>query len=129
MFDRGHLDHLALTAATPEAFATIRERLVARGATDGAVEDLGAFHSVWFDDPDGMRVELVLIVDERLQGIHAPQPLERCSQQRDRWALTADVSGPLSPYRSGSCPLPGVTAGRTAAARRWSRRRRAAGSS
>ena len=76
MFDRGHLDHLALTAATPEAFATIRDRLVARGATDGAVEDLGAFHSVWFDDPDGMRVELVLIVDERLQGIHAPQPLE-----------------------------------------------------
>jgi len=75
MFDRGHLDHLALTAASTEAFATIRDRLVARGATDGAVEDLGAFHSVWFDDPDGMRVELVLIVDERLQGIHAPQPL------------------------------------------------------
>src|SRR6185436_17769544 len=65
MFDRGHLDHLALTAATPTAFAAIRDRLVARGASDGAVEDLGAFHSVWFTDPDGMRVELVLIVDER----------------------------------------------------------------
>jgi catechol 2,3-dioxygenase-like lactoylglutathione lyase family enzyme len=76
MFDRGHLDHLALTAATPQTFATIRERLVARGATDGTVEDLGAFHSMWFTDPDGMRVELVCIVDERLQGIHAPQPLE-----------------------------------------------------
>ena len=33
MFDRGHLDHVALTAATPASFATIRERLVARGAT------------------------------------------------------------------------------------------------
>jgi catechol 2,3-dioxygenase-like lactoylglutathione lyase family enzyme len=75
MFDRGHLDHLALTAATPTAFATIRERLVARGASDGAIEDLGAFHSVWFADPDGMRVEVVHIVDERLQGIHPPQPL------------------------------------------------------
>ncbi len=75
MFDRGHLDHVALTAASGEAFATIRERLVARGAADGAIEDLGAFHSVWFTDPDGMRGELVLIVDERLQGIHAPQPL------------------------------------------------------
>jgi len=75
-FDRGHLDHVALAAATPASFAAIRERLVARGATDGAVEDLGAFHSVWFTDPDGMRGELVLIVDERLQGIHAPQPLE-----------------------------------------------------
>jgi catechol 2,3-dioxygenase-like lactoylglutathione lyase family enzyme len=75
MFDRGHLDHVALTAASPAAFATIRDRLVARGATDGTVEDLGAFHSVWFADPDGMRAELVVIVDERLRGIHAPQPL------------------------------------------------------
>ena len=75
MFDRGHLDHLALTAATPASFAALRARLVARGATDGTVEDLGAFHSVWFTDPDGMRGELVLIVDERLKGIHAPQPL------------------------------------------------------
>ncbi len=75
VFDRGHLDHVALTAASPTAFATMRDRLVARGATDGAVEDLGAFHSLWFDDPDGMRAELVVIVDERLQGIHAPQPL------------------------------------------------------
>jgi catechol 2,3-dioxygenase-like lactoylglutathione lyase family enzyme len=75
MFDRGHLDHVALTASTPAAFETIRRRLLDRGATSGDVEDLGAFHSVWFDDPDGMRGELVVIVDERLQGIHAPQPL------------------------------------------------------
>ncbi|MET0324006.1 MAG: VOC family protein [Ilumatobacteraceae bacterium] len=76
MFGRGHLDHVALTAATPASFEAIRARLVSRGATDGAVEDLGPFHSVWFDDPDGMRVELVVIVDDTLQGIHAPRPLE-----------------------------------------------------
>ena len=76
MFDRGHLDHLALTAEDPGAFEAARARLVERGATDGAVEDLGAFHSVWFTDPDGMRVELVTIVDDTLAGIHAPQPLE-----------------------------------------------------
>ena len=76
MFDRGHLDHLALTAASPATFHAIRDRLVARGATDGTIEDLGAFHSVWFDDPDGMRVELVVIVDHALQDIHAPRPLE-----------------------------------------------------
>ena len=76
MFDRGHLDHLALTAASPATFHTVRDRLVARGATDGTIEDLGAFHSVWFDDPDGMRVELVVIVDHALQHIHAPRPLE-----------------------------------------------------
>jgi catechol 2,3-dioxygenase-like lactoylglutathione lyase family enzyme len=76
MFDRGHLDHLALSAASPASFDAIRRRLVGRGATDGAVDDLGAFHSIWFDDPDGMRVEVVVIVDDTLQGVHAPRPVQ-----------------------------------------------------
>jgi catechol 2,3-dioxygenase-like lactoylglutathione lyase family enzyme len=75
MFERGHLDHLALTADSPEAFEVLHDRLVRRGATDRSVENLGAFHSVWFSDPDGMRVELTLIVDPLLGGIHAPEPL------------------------------------------------------
>jgi catechol 2,3-dioxygenase-like lactoylglutathione lyase family enzyme len=77
MFQRGHLDHVALGAASPEDFETLRGRLVARGATDGTVEDLGAFHSVWFTDPDGMHAELTLIVDSTLQSIHAPRPLSK----------------------------------------------------
>ena len=76
MFRRGHLDHLALSAESHEAFDELRGRLVARGASDGTVEDLGAFHSIWFTDPDGMQAELTLIVDPTLQGIHAPRPLE-----------------------------------------------------
>jgi catechol 2,3-dioxygenase-like lactoylglutathione lyase family enzyme len=75
MFERGHLDHLALAAAGPDEFATIRERLVERGATEGVIDDLGPFRSVWFTDPDGMQGELVLIVDDALQGIHPPRPL------------------------------------------------------
>jgi len=75
MFARGHLDHLALTAASNEAFEALRRRLVERAACDGAVEDLGAFHSLWFEDPDGMRVELVVIVDAGLRTIHEPRPL------------------------------------------------------
>jgi catechol 2,3-dioxygenase-like lactoylglutathione lyase family enzyme len=77
MFDRGHLDHLALTAASAESFEILRARLVERGASDGAVEDLGAFHALWFDDPDGMRVEVTVIVDHELRGIHAPRPCPR----------------------------------------------------
>lgn len=76
MFARGHLDHLALTARDADAFAAARARLVDRGASDGGVEDLGAFHALWFTDPDGMQVELVVVVDARLEGIHAPRPLE-----------------------------------------------------
>jgi catechol 2,3-dioxygenase-like lactoylglutathione lyase family enzyme len=75
MFDRGHLDHLAVAAASEEAFETLRHRLVARGASNGVVEDLGPFHSLWFEDPDRMRVELTVIVDAGLEGIHEPRPL------------------------------------------------------
>ena len=72
MFERGHLDHIALTAASPQSFEELRRRLVSCGACDGGVEDLGAFHALWFCDPDGMRVELALIVDPELRGFHAP---------------------------------------------------------
>jgi hypothetical protein len=54
MFQRGHLDHLALTASSAEAFAIIRRRLVERGACDGAIQDLGPVHNIWFQDPDGI---------------------------------------------------------------------------
>jgi catechol 2,3-dioxygenase-like lactoylglutathione lyase family enzyme len=75
MFERGHLDHVALAAASTAAFEILRARLVARGACTGAVEDLGAFHSLWFEDPDGMRIELTVITDPALAGIHEPRPL------------------------------------------------------
>jgi catechol 2,3-dioxygenase-like lactoylglutathione lyase family enzyme len=75
MFGRGHLDHIALTAASLEAFAVLRRKLIERGACDGAVEDLGAFHALWFSDPDDMRAELTVIVNPQLAGIHAPRPL------------------------------------------------------
>jgi hypothetical protein len=84
MFGRGHIDHIALTAASQDAFATIRGRLAACGACRGAVEDLGPFHSVWFEDPDGMRGEVTVIVDPELAGIHEPRPLlaETAAQAR-----------------------------------------------
>jgi catechol 2,3-dioxygenase-like lactoylglutathione lyase family enzyme len=77
MFQRGHLDHVALGASSAAHFETLRQRLIDHGATDGTVEDLGAFHSLWFTDPDGMHAELTLIVDPTLDGIHAPRPLVR----------------------------------------------------
>ena len=76
MFQRGHLDHLALTAASPAAFELARTRLLARDATGDAIENLGAFHALWFRDPDGMRGELSLIVDADLREFHAPRPLD-----------------------------------------------------
>ena len=81
MFERGHIDHLAIAAASKSAFEALRSRLTTRDASDGTVEDLGAFHSVWFTDPDGMHGELTLIVDAELAGLHAPTPLASASHE------------------------------------------------
>ncbi len=60
MFGRGRIDHIGLEAASQEAFDTIRERLIACGATDGFVTDFGAAISVFFRDPDGLEGEVCL---------------------------------------------------------------------
>ena len=58
MFGRGRLDHFALQAASIDAFETIRERLIARGAADSFVTDFGPVLSVFFRDPDGLEGEV-----------------------------------------------------------------------
>jgi len=74
MLPRGFLDHLGLDVASKEAFEEIRWRLVQRGASDGAVLDLGPQLNVQFVDPDGIQVEVCWVRDPKLQGFHAPQP-------------------------------------------------------
>lgn len=76
MFQRGHIDHIAFSAKSKDAFDTMRARLIEAGASDGQIDDLGAFHTVWFVDPDGMRGEIAWVVEPSLRGIHAPRPLE-----------------------------------------------------
>lgn len=49
-----------LAGVGPESFATIRERLVARGATDGEVVDFGPLVSLFAVDPDGAPLEVTL---------------------------------------------------------------------
>jgi catechol 2,3-dioxygenase-like lactoylglutathione lyase family enzyme len=53
MFRRGRLDHFALNAASEEAFGELRRRVVAEGAGDGAVSDMGSLLNFGFADPDG----------------------------------------------------------------------------
>ncbi len=56
----GPIDHFTLEAASVEAFAEARERLLARGCTTGEVVDFGALVSLFLTDPDGLLVELSL---------------------------------------------------------------------
>jgi catechol 2,3-dioxygenase-like lactoylglutathione lyase family enzyme len=74
VFERGHLDHIALDVADEEAFELVRRRLVDRAATDGTVTDFGRVRSVSFVDPDGWEGEValwqdgpILTFDERIQ--------------------------------------------------------------
>jgi catechol 2,3-dioxygenase-like lactoylglutathione lyase family enzyme len=59
MFGRGRLDHFGLEAVSHEAFDTIRDRLIAKGATDGFVTDFGPELSLFFRDPDGLEGEVL----------------------------------------------------------------------
>lgn len=60
MWHRGRLDHFGLRASSYAAFATIRERLIAQGASDGTVNDFGAAFSMFFRDPDGLEGEVLV---------------------------------------------------------------------
>lgn len=59
MFARGRLDHFALNADSEESFREVRRRVVAEGAGDGVVTDMGSLWSLTFTDPDGGGHEVI----------------------------------------------------------------------
>ncbi len=59
MFSRGRLDHVAITAADDRAFAELRRRAIATGATADIV-DYGAILAFNVQDPDGADVEICM---------------------------------------------------------------------
>jgi catechol 2,3-dioxygenase-like lactoylglutathione lyase family enzyme len=61
MFQRGRLDHFALNAASFEAFRELQRRVVAEGAGDGMVTDMGSLLNFGFTDPDGGQHEVVWV--------------------------------------------------------------------
>lgn len=72
MFGRGRLDHMALQAASKEAFDTIRQRMVAHGASDGFVTDFGPVLSLFFRDPDGLEGEVCVANPDAQPGVFNP---------------------------------------------------------
>lgn len=72
MFGRGRLDHVALHAASLEAFEMIRDRLVARSSSDGFVTDFGPILSLFFRDPDGLECEVCVGNPDRRPGVVNP---------------------------------------------------------
>jgi catechol 2,3-dioxygenase-like lactoylglutathione lyase family enzyme len=60
VFNRGHIDHLAINVADEEALNEASRRLVAGGASDGMITDFGVLKSISFRDPDGLEVEVAL---------------------------------------------------------------------
>jgi catechol 2,3-dioxygenase-like lactoylglutathione lyase family enzyme len=84
MFGRGRLDHIGLEAASKEAFDTIRQRLMARGASDGFVTDFGVDLSVFFRDPDELEGEVCLNNPEAKPGDVKPPGTPAAGYERGR---------------------------------------------
>lgn len=72
MFGRGRIDHVGLQASSKQAFDTIRERLIACGATDGFVTDFGQILSLFFRDPDGLEGEVCVPNPDARPGVVNP---------------------------------------------------------
>jgi catechol 2,3-dioxygenase-like lactoylglutathione lyase family enzyme len=72
MFGRGRIDHLGLQAASIDAFDQIRDRLMARGASDHFVTDFGPILSVFFRDPDGLEGEVCIPNPDAVPGVINP---------------------------------------------------------
>jgi catechol 2,3-dioxygenase-like lactoylglutathione lyase family enzyme len=70
MFGRGRLDHIGLQAISLEAFETIRDRLMARGACDDFVTDFGPILSLFFRDPDGLEGEVCVPNPDAVPGVN-----------------------------------------------------------
>jgi catechol 2,3-dioxygenase-like lactoylglutathione lyase family enzyme len=83
IFRRGHLDHVAVKVDDAATFATLRRRLVERGASDGTITDFGAARTITYWDPDGWEGEIaqwqareLLTFDERIQEPYpTPEPV------------------------------------------------------
>jgi catechol 2,3-dioxygenase-like lactoylglutathione lyase family enzyme len=58
IFTRGRIDHFALNATDEEAFRKLRKRVMAAGAGDGVVTDVGPLLTFGFTDPDGVEAEV-----------------------------------------------------------------------
>jgi catechol 2,3-dioxygenase-like lactoylglutathione lyase family enzyme len=63
LFDRGHIDHIAINFESQEKFEMVQRRLVREGVTTGRVRDFGSVRIMSFRDPDGMECELALWKD------------------------------------------------------------------
>jgi catechol 2,3-dioxygenase-like lactoylglutathione lyase family enzyme len=72
MFGRGRIDHLAVQAASIEAFEAIRDRLMGRGAADDFVTDFGSMLSIFFRDPDGLECEVCVENPDAVPGVNHP---------------------------------------------------------
>ena len=72
MFGRGRVDHIGLRARDIDAFETIRDRLIARGAADAFVTDFGRELSLFFRDPDGLEGEVLVRNPDAVPGVMNP---------------------------------------------------------
>lgn len=58
LFERGRVDHIALSVPDEAVLARVRDRLVEGGYCDGTITRFGSVVSLYFEDPDGLPCEV-----------------------------------------------------------------------
>lgn len=99
MFERGRIDHLGFQAASLDAFAEIRRRLIGSSSSDGFVTDFGLVLSIFFRDPDGLEGEVCVANPDAQPGVFNPpgnaicllRRLNACSQVRSHTLSEDDL--------------------------------------
>ena len=73
---RGHIDHFGIAVGDAGSFWSLRDQVVVAGQSTGDVMDFGPVIGFDVTDPDGMIVEVNLVIDPALGGGHEPRPYE-----------------------------------------------------
>ena len=95
---------MGLHAASLEAFETIRERLMARGAADAFVTDFGPILSLFFTDPDGLEGEVCVENPDAVPGVVNPPGTPAGAVRRELGVQRGRTAGQSSARVAASLP-------------------------
>lgn len=86
-FDEGSINHFALQASDPEAFTTIRSKLILDGHAAETVYDAPGLYTLFATDPDGLLAEVLVPKETGWTPSFATEPFVGLGEPATRSAL------------------------------------------
>ena len=101
------VNHIAMRLDTLEELAAMRDKLVAHGIEVLGITDHHIFHSIYFFDPNGIRLELTAQLADEFQMLEesktAHQRLNEWTARKEQWRrerAEGKASAPLKPQHN-----------------------------